>query len=114
MNEIAVEGLRQMHSHAQVAVGYAQGHSKWHEDQFAIDAIAKRVELVAEVAGYRIPRSLWAEYPSIPWLQIVGMRHRLVHGYDRMDIEVLVETVNRDLPRLIEQIDKLLEESASQ
>jgi hypothetical protein len=52
----AVDGLRRMRAHAQLAIAYARDHPKWREDQFAIDAIAKRVELVAEVAGYRIPR----------------------------------------------------------
>jgi uncharacterized protein with HEPN domain len=36
------------------------------------------------------------------------MRHRLVHHYDRMDVDVLAETVERELPSLIEQIDRLL------
>ena len=83
-------------------------HLNWRQDQFAIDAIAKRVELVAEVASYRIPRSVWGDYPSIPWQQITGMRYRLVHHYDKLDVDVLGETVERELPSLIEQIDRIL------
>jgi uncharacterized protein with HEPN domain len=58
-----------MRAHAEVGIRYAREHPNWRQDQFAIDAIAKRVELVAEVASYRIPRSVWNEYPSIPWQQ---------------------------------------------
>jgi uncharacterized protein with HEPN domain len=102
------EGLRQMRAHAELAMTYAREHPGWRDDQFAIDAIAKRVELVAEVASYRIPRQLWGAYPAIPWNQITGIRHRLVHGYDRMDLDVLAETVERDLPALVEVIDGLI------
>ena len=108
MSERAVDGLRQMRAHAEVGIRYAREHPNWRQDQFAIDAIAKRVELVAEVASYRIPRSVWIDYPSIPWQQIIGMRHRLVHQYDKLDVDVLGETVERELPSLIEQIDRLL------
>jgi uncharacterized protein with HEPN domain len=97
-----------MRAHAELAIVYSRDHPGWRHDQFAIDAIAKRVELVAEVASYRVPRQLWASYPSIPWVQIAGMRNRLVHGYDKMDVDVLAETVDRDLPRLIQLIDALL------
>lgn len=98
-----------MRAHAQLAITYVQDHPNWREDQFAIDAISKRVELVAEVGSYRIPRQVWADYPSIPWLQITGMRHRLVHGYDKLDLDVLGETVEHDLPQLIQEIDRLLD-----
>jgi uncharacterized protein with HEPN domain len=99
-----------MRAHADLAITYAREHPDWRDDQFAIDAIAKRVELVAEVASYRIPRQLWSDYPSIPWTHITGMRHRLVHGYDKMDLDILAETVERDLPKLIEQIEGLVGE----
>ena len=108
MSERTIEGLRQMREHAEIGIRYVREHPNWREDQFAIDAIAKRVELLSEAASHRVPRSEWRSYPSIPWVQIVGMRHRLVHHYDKLDIEVLGDTVDRDLPKLIEEIDQIL------
>jgi uncharacterized protein with HEPN domain len=46
--------------------------------------------------------------PSIPWLQIVGMRNRLVHGYDAVDLDVLWDTIVDDLPPLITALEKIL------
>jgi uncharacterized protein with HEPN domain len=34
-----------------------------------------------------------SRYPAIPWRDIVGMRNRLVHGYDAVDFDVLWNTV---------------------
>ena len=46
--------------------------------------------------------------PSIPWRQIVGMRHRLVHVYCRTDPALVYEVVARDLPVLLSQLDSFL------
>ena len=97
-----------MKEHAEIALSYARDHPDWQSDQFAIDAIAKRVEALSKVAGYRVPKSRWIDYPSVPWIQITGMRHHLVHGYDELDVKILAETIERDLPALITEIDRLL------
>lgn len=36
------------------------------------------------------------------------MRHRLIHGYDRVDLDILWEVVRRDLPVLVSQLDAIL------
>ena len=47
-------------------------------------------------------------HPEIPWLEIVGMRNRLVHAYFEVDVELLWETVQRDIPDLISLIEPLV------
>ena len=47
------------------------------------------------------PRKKRVHYPGIPWLQIVAMRNRLIHGYDVVDFEILWRTEVEDLPPLI-------------
>ena len=46
-------------------------------------------------------------HPEIPWIEIVGMRNRLVHAYFEVDVELLWETVQRDIPKLISLIEPL-------
>jgi uncharacterized protein with HEPN domain len=48
-----------------------------------------------------------AKYPSIPWPQVIGMRNRLIHGYDAVDLDVLWDTIEIDLPLLIAEIEKI-------
>lgn len=45
---------------------------------------------------------------TIPWTAAIGMRHRLVHGYDQVDLDVLWRTVREDLPALIEELERVL------
>ena len=49
------------------------------------------------------------KYPSIPWHQVVGMRNRLIHGYDQIDLHILWDTIEDDLPPLITELEKILE-----
>jgi hypothetical protein len=37
------------------------------------------------------------------------MRNRLIHGYDAIDLDVLWDTVQIDLPALIEELERILE-----
>jgi hypothetical protein len=49
-----------------------------------------------------------SRYPSIPWRDIVGMRNRLVHGYDAIDLDVLRDTAQVDLPQGIGELKRIL------
>ncbi|MXW36495.1 MAG: DUF86 domain-containing protein, partial [Chloroflexi bacterium] len=40
-----------------------------------------------------------------PWQEIVAMRNRLVHAYFDINLDVVWQTVQRDLPMLIEQLE---------
>ena len=42
------------------------------------------IAVIGEAAS-NIPRSLTDSHPEIPWSQMVGTRHRLVHGYHAID-----------------------------
>ena len=42
--------------------------------------------------------------PSVPWLSIIGMRNRLIHGYFDVDPEIVWKTVTEELPDLLEAL----------
>lgn len=63
-------------------------------------ALTRLVEIVGEAAS-RVSKDERALFPEIPWVDIVGMRNRLVHGYMEIDTEALWSTIEVDLPALI-------------
>jgi len=65
------------------------------------------VEIVGE-AGARVSKEERAKHPQIPWDDVVGMRNRLIHGYDMVDLDILWDTVKDDLPRLIEALERVV------
>jgi uncharacterized protein with HEPN domain len=101
--------LAQMRDHAREALDMAAGRS--HVDlqsdrQFQL-ALTRLVEIVGEAAG-RVSERSRAQHKTIPWREIVGMRHRLIHGYDRVDLDILWEVVRKDLRDLVTQLDAIL------
>jgi uncharacterized protein with HEPN domain len=63
-------------------------------------AIIRCLEILGESAS-RISVGIRKRYPTIPWSQIIGMRNRLVHGYDIVDYDIVWSTVTEDLPPLV-------------
>jgi uncharacterized protein with HEPN domain len=70
-------------------------------------ALTQLIQIVGEAAT-RVPEQVRLTMPQIPWSQAVGMRHRLVHGYDLIDFEVVFDTVRDSLPPLIQQLEAVL------
>lgn len=70
-------------------------------------ALVKAIEIVGE-AAYQITNETQDTLPDIPWADIIGMRHRLVHAYFDINLSVLWRTVQDDLPALIAQIEPLV------
>jgi|SRR2546421_6430103 len=99
-----------MRANAETALEYAREHPDWRQSRLVIDAIAKRVEEVAEAAKTRFPRALRSDYPDIEWDEIAGMRDRLAHDYGNVDLDILGEVVGDRLPRLVRSINGILGE----
>jgi uncharacterized protein with HEPN domain len=70
-------------------------------------ALTRLVEIVGEAAN-RVSPEARQRNPGIPWPQIIGMRNRLVHGYDIIDLDLLRRTVKEDLPPLIASLQEIL------
>lgn len=101
--------MRHMLDHAKEAVDLLAGREKadLSSNRVLELALVRLVEIVGEAAN-RLPIEDQSRYPSIPWKEIVGMRNRLVHGYDAIDLDVLWDTVRIDLPQLIEELESIL------
>ena len=70
-------------------------------------AILKAVEIVGEAAS-RVSADTQGAHPDLPWPKIIGMRNRLVHAYFEVNLERVWDTVRRDIPALISQLEPLV------
>ena len=69
-------------------------------------ALAHLLQVVGEAAR-RISQDFCKAHPEIPWKAIVGMRHKVVHDYMNVDEDVVWDTVQQELPPLIEKLTKI-------
>ncbi len=81
-------------------------------DQFESDfrinfAVVRALEIVGE-ATKCLPMTLRDQYPNIPWKQMAGMRDRIIHGYDTVDLEIVWDVVKQDIPKIKPQIQQVL------
>ncbi|MBI4083788.1 MAG: DUF86 domain-containing protein [Candidatus Lambdaproteobacteria bacterium] len=70
-------------------------------------AVTRLVEVIGEAAAQVTPEER-ARFPQLPWRKMIGMRNRLIHGYDVVDLDQLWDTVNDDLPALVDALVRLL------
>ncbi len=70
-------------------------------------AILKAVEIIGEAASH-VSNDTKEANPEIPWQEIVGMRNRLVHAYFDIDLGLVWQTVQDDLPTLITLLEPLV------
>ena len=101
--------LRHMLNAAREAVQMAQGKTRaaLDTDRRLNLSLVRLLEIGGEAAS-RVPADERAQCSGIPWIQIVGLRNRLIHGYDNVDFDILWEIVTRDLSPLIAELDKIL------
>ena len=78
-------------------------------EQFTADrvlqlAVLHTLQTVGEAAR-RVSAATQSAHPEIPWQQIIGMRHRLVHDYGRVNLRIVWTTLRRDLPALVAPLE---------
>ena len=101
--------LKHMLDHAREAVEMVAGKTQADLAQHRMLELAliRLVEIIGEAAT-RIDNELKASNPQVPWREIIGMRNRLTHGYDTVDLKVLWDTIAEDLPPLITDPEKII------
>jgi uncharacterized protein with HEPN domain len=77
------------------------------EDRKTVMAIAYSIAIIGEAAN-KLSAELTSKHNDIPWKQIVGMRHRIIHDYGSVDIQNLEQVIVADLPQLRSKIELIL------
>lgn len=79
------------------------------QDEMLTLALVRLLEILGE-AGKNVSEATKAKSPNIPWRLICGTRDRLIHAYFDINLDIVWEIVNQDLPSLIPQLESLLNE----
>ena len=85
-----------------------KSHDDLTKDRVLNLALTRLLEVLGEAAT-RVPEEFRKKYPELPWQQIIGLRNRLIHAYDQVDLEIPWEIVSEDLPRLSKQLDQIIQ-----
>ncbi|NOX63794.1 MAG: DUF86 domain-containing protein [Chloroflexi bacterium] len=84
-----------------------EDRTAFEEDELLQVWVIYHLQIIGEAAS-RLSDEVWERHPEIPWKQIVGMRHILVHHYFGIDLELVWQVVENDLPDLKLKIKRIL------
>jgi uncharacterized protein with HEPN domain len=100
---------------AQKAIRFTRGKSRKDldaEEQLTL-SLVRLVEIIGEAAS-RISRDFQNQTPSILWPDIISTRNRLIHAYFDVNLDLLWETIGDNLPPLITELQKIIDEAEQQ
>ncbi|MCD4845777.1 MAG: DUF86 domain-containing protein [Methanosarcinales archaeon] len=78
-------------------------------DKKTINAVVRSLEVIGEAAK-KIPDNSRDNYSEIPWKRMAGMRDKLIHEYFGIDLEIVWEVIDNELPPIKPSIKQMLED----
>ena len=67
------------------------------------DSVVRNLEIIGEAAS-RLPQEFKDHHVEIPWSRIIGLRHRVVHAYFEVDLDLVWVIVHGELSSLKAQL----------
>jgi len=100
---------------AKGALGFAEHRSRedLDHDQMLTLALIKAIETVGEAASKLSPE-FRDRHPGLPWASIMGMRHKLVHAYFEVDLDMVWHTTVNELQPLIQALETIIASDSSE
>lgn len=79
----------------------------FHDSDLHQSAVIRKLEIIGEAAA-RVSAGLRDAHPGIPWRAVIGMRNRLIHGYDEVRVDQVWAVLQHHLPPLIDGLRPLI------
>ena len=76
-------------------------------NQMLMDAVIRNLEIIGE-ATKNIPNKVKQKHPQIEWRKIGDLRNIIIHGYFRIDYDILWDIVQNKIPELAVKIEEVL------
>lgn len=80
--------------------------SEFFDDLKTQSAILHQLLVLGE-AVKRLSDEFRTGHPEVPWKMIAGMRDKLIHGYDTVDLDEAWKTVGTDIPHIVALLEPL-------
>ena len=84
---------------------------KFVHDRKTVNAVIRSIEVMGEAAK-NIPESFRKKHPNIPWKKMAGMRDKLIHEYFGVDLEIVWQMIENNLPSLKSSFIKICQRSS--
>lgn len=102
--------LRHMLDSAKEAMSFIRGKKRrdLDTDRMLVLSLVKSIEIMGEAAS-KVTKESREGSPEVPWLDVIGMRNRLIHVYFDIDLDRVWDTITDDLPSVIAVLEKIVQ-----
>ena len=76
------------------------------ENTITVDACVFNLSQLGELTN-KLDKGFISNYPNIPWNEMRGLRNKIVHDYEGVNLKLVWEIVSEDLPKLKKQLEKI-------
>jgi uncharacterized protein with HEPN domain len=84
-----------------------EGRDQFMYSKIVRDAVIRNLEIIGE-ATKNISTEFRSQHPEIPWRAMAGMRDVLIHNYMGVDLNIVWNTIDRELPKIKRSLSKFL------
>jgi uncharacterized protein with HEPN domain len=93
---------------AELIGDFVQGmdQAAFEKDAKTRSAVLHQIMVIGEAAS-RVSQTSRERLDRVPWRLMIGMRNRLIHGYDDVDLHEVWNTATRDAPSLLQELSQL-------
>ena len=83
-------------------------HEEFLSNSLLQDGVIRQLEVMGEAAR-NLSEDLRNEYPKIPWRQMISLRNRMIHAYFNVNLQIIWEIIQGDIPNLKQETKHVLE-----
>lgn len=80
---------------------------RFFEDYEKQSAVIRQFEIIGEAAN-NLSDDFVEKYSKTKWHEVISMRNIMIHDYFEINVDVVWDTIKKDLPKLKEKIEKIL------
>lgn len=108
MNRNDLWCIKHMLDSADAILSFTSGRQRrdLDHDRMLTGALIKEFLVIGEAAS-KVSKETRDLLPKIEWVKIIGMRNWLVHAYFQIDLDTVWDTVKKDIPELIKELEKI-------
>lgn len=101
--------LQKLYGYSGKLVDYCQGYTyeSFSADTKLVEACVFNLSQMGELCRVA-DATFTAEHPEIPWREMNGLRNRIVHDYEGVNLRLVWEIISGDIPALRDTLQKIL------
>ena len=95
-----------LHTHKIITYCENKTYESFSSDDMLVEACVFNLSQIGEIC-HGISDEFISEHPNIPWNQMYGLRNRIIHDYDGVNLKLIWEIISGDLPELLNDLESL-------